>query len=72
MKKILFVVFFIFLVWAIIYGENLPVSTDTFSEWISGKVVLGVIIGLFLAGLILSVFSHKGEVEEKKPMATKK
>lgn len=67
MKKLLFFVFLVLLVWGIFWGENLPVSPDTFSEWFSGKMVLGVLAGLFFLAFVLSFFEKK---ETKKPMAT--
>jgi len=73
MKAIRLFCFFCFLVfglWAYFYGENLPVNPDTFSEWFSGKFVLVFIAGMFLTGLILSLFEKKGK--KKLPMATPK
>ncbi len=69
MKKFSFFVFLFFLVWAILYGENLPVTPDTFSEWFSGKFVLGILAGIFFVVFILSFFE---KTEKKKPMATPK
>ncbi len=70
MKKFLFFGFVIFAIWAYFYGESLPVGPDTFSEWFSGKFVLVFIAGMFLTGLILSLFEKKGK--KKLPMATPK